>query len=62
MKKYCEVHHLFYSSISCPCCIQDKASALEKKHVVKEKKTKAEEPVDLNESLKALQKKFNVKL
>jgi uncharacterized protein (DUF2225 family) len=60
MKNYCETHHLFYSSVNCPCCISDKAAAYEKKYAKIEKESNTtNEQIDLSSSLKALQEKFN---
>jgi hypothetical protein len=57
-KNYCETHHLFYSTMSCPCCIADKAQAIEKR-LASKNESKVNESVDLTFSLKALQEKVN---
>ena len=55
-KKYCQVHHFFYSSKQCPFCQEDKLSKIAKKN-----DKKAEEKKTMEEKLEQLKNKFNTK-
>lgn len=63
-KKYCSIHHLYYTSVECPMCLKDRVSIYEKKYglnqeTVKEQKESEREITD--EDLSKLINKFNVK-
>ena len=53
-KKYCEIHHLYYSGDICPFCQFDKYERMSRKQPQKAKKEKKEDstkPVEIAEGV-----------
>lgn len=62
-KKYCPIHHLYYSGNECPMCMSERIASLEKRFVKKpqtiEVKHKPKSKEITQESLNELMAKFN---
>lgn len=73
IKKYCSIHHYYYSSDKCPFCVSDRVQALSrkfnkdkiedkpKKDSVKKEKNKSNDKEITQIDLEKLKNKFNVK-
>lgn len=60
-KKFCSIHHLYYSSSRCPLCESERSEAMAKRYYREPKPVKNEEkPKEISEdALLALKEKFN---
>ena len=73
IKKYCSIHHFYYSSEECPFCTSERVQALSrkfnkdktedksKKDSSKKEKNKSKEKEITQTDLEKLKNKFNVK-
>ena len=73
IKKYCSIHHFYYSGEECPFCASDRVQALSrkfnkdkieykpKKDSVKKEKNKSNDKEITQTDLEKLKNKFNVK-
>lgn len=73
IKKYCSIHHFYYSGEGCPFCASERAHALSrkfnkdkiddkpKKDSVKKEKNKSNDKEITQTDLEKLMKKFNSK-
>jgi len=61
-KKYCEIHHLYYSGGICPFCQSEKYERMSRNYTYKPKREKKEDstkPVEITEDvLEKLKKHF----
>jgi len=63
-KKYCEIHHLYYSSGICPFCQSEKYERMSRNYThnpKREKKEYSEKPVEITEDVLEKLKKHFVK-
>lgn len=63
-KKYCEIHHLYYSSGICPFCQSEKYERMSRNYNHKPKKKKKDDstkPVEITEDVLEKLKKHFVK-
>ncbi len=63
-KKYCEIHHLYYSSGICPFCQSEKYERMSRNYNHKPKKEKKDDstkPVEITEDVLEKLKKHFVK-